>query len=645
MKKTIRLTVGEAIVKYLDNQYVTMEIDGKMQETKFVEYFYTIFGHGCVLGVGEALSHLKHNIKVMQGKNEQGMAQAAISYAKMNNRLKIIPCISSIGPGSANMVTAAATATVNNLPLLLFLGDTFASRQPDPVLQQIEQQNDLTITTNDAFKPVTKFFDRITRPEMILSSLTNAMRVLTDPANTGAVAIALCQDVQGESYEFVEEFFEKRVHFIPRQIPNEYEIERAVNAIRNSKKPLVIVGGGVKYSQAGKIVSDFLEKYNIPFAETQSGKSAIKGSHKLNLGGVGVTGNACANTIAKDADLIIGLGTRFTDFTTSSKWLYKNAKVLTINASAFHANKLDSIAVVADVIEGIKALDKKLGGYITSYTNEILEAKNLWAKEMERLTSISYDIENFQPENKIKVPDSLDAFYKATKGSICQTSAIGLIRKLIADDAIIVGASGSLPGCLQRMWTTDSIGSYNMEYGYSCMGYEIAGAFGAKLAKSDKEVYALVGDGSYNMLHSEMLTCIQEGKKINVLLFDNASYGCINNLQMGQGIDSLCTEFRYRDEDKPIRYGDFINIDYAMSARGYGFVTYTAKTMEELEKAIIDSKKQIKPTLIDIKVLPKTMTDGYGGWWNVGCSDNPKTKGGISALSTKINNLNTARQY
>lgn len=645
MKNTIRMTVGEAIVKYLDNQYVTIEVDGKMLESKFVEYVYSIFGHGCVLGVGEALSQSEHKLKVMQGKNEQGMAHAAISYAKMNNRLKIIPCISSIGPGAANMVTAAATATVNNLPLLLLVGDTFASRQPDPVLQQIENPSDLTITTNDAFKAVTKYFDRITRPEMILSSLTNAMRVLTDPANCGAVAIALSQDVQGESYEFREEFFRKRVHFIARQIPNEYEIERCANVIKNSKKPLIIVGGGVRYSIAGEKVRAFCQKHNIPFAETQSGKSAIAGSEALNLGGIGVTGNACANKIAKNADLIIGLGTRFTDFTTSSKWLFANTPIVTINASSFHANKLDSIAMVADVCEGIKGLDKKLDGYVTAYTTENAEAKAIWSKEMDRLTSINCDFEKFEPENKVRMPDAIAEFYKATGGNICQTSAIGLIRKIIDADAVIVGASGSLPGCLQRMWTTDSIGSYNMEYGYSCMGYEIAGAFGAKLACPNREIYAMVGDGSYNMLHSEMITAIQEGKKINVMLFDNASYGCINNLQMGQGVDALCTELRYRDGNKPIRSGAFINIDYAMCARGYGFITYTAKTMEELEKAIIDSKKQTKPVLIDIKVLPKTMTDGYGGWWNVGVSDNPRTERGYAALATKSFNLNNAKQY
>lgn len=643
--KTIRLTCGEAVVKYLDNQYVTIEQDGEMIESKFVENFYTIFGHGCVLGVGEALSQSEHSIKVMQGRNEQGMAQAATSYAKQNNRLKIIPCMSSIGPGAANMVTAAATATVNNIPLLLFMGDTFASRQPDPVLQQMEQPSDLTVTTNDAFKPVTRFFDRITRPEMIMSSLTNAMRVLTDPAHTGAVAIAMCQDVQGESYDYPEEFFRKRVHYISRAIPNSYEIEQASKLLKESKKPLLIVGGGVRYSMAGKEVAEFCEKHNIPFAETQAGKSSIKASHPLNLGGIGVTGNAAANTLAREADTVIAVGSRLTDFTTSSKWIYAGAKLITINASAFHASKFDSVKVVADAKEGIKALDTALGDYKSSYTNEISEAKALWDKEMERLCSVEYTGGDFQPENKVRVENNLEDFSKVTGGKICQTTALGIIRKTIPDDAIVVAAAGSLPGCMQRMWTTDSLYSYNMEYGYSCMGYEIAGAFGSKLASPEKEVYALVGDGSYNMLHSEMLTAMQEGKKINVLLFDNASFGCINNLQMGQGVQSLCTEARLRDGNEPIRYGEFMNIDYALCAKGYGYVTYTAKTPEELQAALEDSLKQTKPTLIDIKVLPKTMTDGYGSWWNVGCSDIPRTEKGKEALAEKQQHLETARKY
>ena len=642
--ETVRLTLGEAIVRYLDNQYVTIEKDGEMIESKFVEYFYAVFGHGCVLGVGEALSQAEHSIRVMQGRNEQGMAQAATAYAKMNNRMKIIPCMSSIGPGAANMVTAAATATVNNIPLLLFMGDVFASRQPDPVLQQIEQLHDGTVTTNDAFKAVTRYFDRITRPEMIMNALTNAMRVLTDPAHTGAVAIALCQDVEGESYDYPVEFFRKRVHFIQRQIPCDYEVQQVAKAIRASKKPVVIVGGGVRYSMAGETVKRFCQKHNIPFTETQAGKSAIKSSHYLNAGGIGVTGNSSANVLAADADLIIGIGTKFSDFTTSSKWLYADKQVVTINASAFHGGKLDSIKMVADANEGVKALEKYLDGYQTAYTTEIASAKADWDREMERLAKSEYS-ESYKPEIPNHMPDAVEGFVKATGGKITQVAALAMIRELIPDNAIAVGAAGSLPGCMQRMWTTDELYSYNMEYGYSCMGYEIAGAFGSKLAYPDREVYAFTGDGSYNMLHSEMITALQEGKKINVLLFDNASFGCINNLQMGQGIDALCTESRYRDGDKPIRGGEFMNIDYATCAKGYGYVTYTAKTMDELKEALLDSMKQTKPTLIDIKVLPKSMTDGYGGWWNVGCSDIPRTEKGKEAYAEKVEHLAEARKY
>lgn len=642
--KTIRLTVGEAVVKFLDNQYVAAEIDGKLVESKFVEGFYTIFGHGCVLGIGEALSNAEHSLRVYQGKNEQGMAQAAISYAKTHNRLKILPCVSSIGPGSANMVTAAATATVNNIPLLLFMGDSFASRQPDPVLQQVEQIYNPTVTTADAFRAVTRYFDKVTRPEMIMSSLRNAMRVLTDPAHTGAAAIAVSQDVQGESCDFPVGFFDKTVRVIRRARPDENELKSAAEEIKKASYPLLIVGGGVRYSRAGKAVAAFCERHNIPFAETQAGKSAVKSSHRLNLGGIGVTGNSAANVIAAKADLIIGAGTRFTDFTTSSKWLYAGAKVVAVNASDFHAEKLQAIPVVGDAAVSVEALDALLGDYVSSYTDEIKRAKEDWAREMERLSSIRYE-QGMTPENAVRTEDALEGFVKATGGKICQTAAVAAVRKIIPSDAIVVGAAGSLPGCLQRMWTTESIDSYNMEYGYSCMGYEIAGAVGSKMAMPDREVYAFCGDGSFNMLHSEMLTAIQEGLKINVLLFDNASFGCINNLQMNQGVDSLCTEFRYRNGDLPIRKGDFINVDYAMCAAGYGFVTYTAKTPEELESALRDSLRQTKPVLIDIKVLPKTMTDGYGGWWNVGVSDVPKTERGEKALAERRARLKEARKY
>lgn len=640
MIKTERMSVGEAIVRFLDNQYV--ELDGV--QNKLVEGVFTIFGHGCVLGVGEALSMGKHSLKVYQGKNEQGMAQAAIAYAKQNNRRKIMPCVSSIGPGAANMVTAAGTATANNIPLLLFPGDTFATRQPDPVLQQIEHDYNPMITTNDAYKAVTRYFDRIVRPEQVMSALVNAIRVLLDPAHTGAVAIALPQDVQGECYDYPVDFFKKRINRITRPVPVEEELDDLAAAIKESKKPLLIVGGGVKYSEAGQEVAEFCQKHNIPFCETQAGKSAIKSSHPLNLGGLGVTGNSSANTIAKKCDLIIAVGTRFTDFTTASKSLYADKKVVTLNMSPFHASKLDAIKAVGDAKAGITALDKKLDGYTTAYKDEVLKAKKEWDKEMYRLTHIKVD-KDYSPEIEEHMPDVVQNFIKEHGGAMAQTTAIGIIREMIPDNAIVIGSSGSLPGDLQRMWTTDCKDSYNMEYGYSCMGYEIAGSLGCKMAFPDREIYAMVGDGSYLMMHTEMVTALQEGLKINIMLFDNASFGCINNLQMGQGIDSLCTELRYRNGDAPIRKGKFMNIDYAMSAKGYGFTTYTAHNEEELRQAISASLKEQNSTLIDIKVLPKSMTHGYDGWWNVGCTQNPRTSKQKEALQEKQKMLEKARRY
>lgn len=637
-----KMTMAQALVKFLDNQYVSF--DGK--ETKFVDGVFTVFGHGIVVGLGQALDENPGGLKVYQGKNEQGMAHVATSFAKTNNRRKIIACASSIGPGSANMVTAAATATVNNVPLLLFPADTFACRQPDPVLQQFEQTDSLSITTTDAFRPVCRYWDRITRPEQIMSAMINAMRVLTDTANTGAVAIALSQDVEGESYDYPESFFKKRVHKITRIVPSEDEINDIAEVIASAKKPLLIAGGGVRYSEAGETVEKFCEKFNIALAETQNGKSAVLSSHSLNLGGVGVTGNLAANTVAKDADVVIGVGTRFSDFTTASKSLYSdNVKFVTINTDRFDAYKLDAVKCVADAKLALDALDKVLTekGYKTEYTTEIADAKKAWADECDNLAAYTYD-KGFEPIIKARYEPTIKEFVELYGSALTQTEALFAIRKLIDDDAIAVAAAGSLPGCMQRAWTSDSRDSYNMEYGFSCMGYEIAGALGSKMAKPEKEVYAFCGDGSYLMLHSELVTSIQEGKKINVLLFDNAGFGCINNLQMSNGIGNLATEFRKRDENGNL-LGSLLEIDYAMSAAGYGCKTYKARTMEELVFAVEDAKKQTVSTLIDIKVLPKTMTDGYGAWWHVGIASTSEKASVNEAYKAKEENLSKARKY
>lgn len=634
------MTMGQALVKFLDNQYVSF--DGV--ETKFVDGIFTVFGHGIVCGLGQALDENRGSLKVYQGKNEQGMAHVAASFAKQNNRRKIIACASSIGPGAANMITAAATATVNNIPLLLFPADTFACRQPDPVLQQFEQPISLSITTNDAYKPVCRYWDRVVRPEQLMSAMINAMRALTDTANAGAVCVALPQDVEGESYDYPDEFFAKRVHKITRIAPAADEIADIAQVVKAAKKPLVIVGGGTRYSEAGQVVQEFCEKHNIPFAETQSGKTSVLSSHPLNVGGVGVTGNLSANLIAKDADVIIGIGTRFSDFTTASKSLFKaDAKFVTINTDRFDAYKLGATKAVCDAKLGVLALSDAIGGYKSAYTTEIADAKKAWDEEMERLSSYAYD-ENFKPLIEARYEKTIPEFVEMTGGVITQTAALALVRKIIDDDAIAVAAAGSLPGCMQRMWTSDTLYTYNMEYGYSCMGYEIAGALGSKLAEPDREVYAFCGDGSYLMLHSELVTSIQERKKINVLLFDNAGFGCINNLQMSNGIGNLATEFRMRDDNGEL-LGDLFPIDFAKCASGYGVKTYTATTLEELEAALIDSKKQTISTLIDIKVLPKSMTDGYGAWWHVGIASTSSKEAVKTAFENKEENLKKARKF
>lgn len=636
------MTTAQALVKFLDNQYVSF--DGK--ETKFVQGIFTIFGHGIVCGLGEALDSARGGLTVYQGKNEQGMAHAATAFAKQNNRRKIIACSSSIGPGAANMVTAAATATVNHVPLLLFPADAFSTRQPDPVLQQFEQVYSLDVTTNDAYKAVCRYWDRISRPERLMSAMMNAMRVLTDTAETGAVCISLPQDVEGESYDFPETFFQKRVHKITRIAPATEEVADLADLLLQAKKPLVICGGGVRYSEAGEALEAFCHAFNIPFAETQSGKTACLSSDPYNLGGLGVTGNSAGNVIAKEADVILGVGTRFSDFTTGSKSLFRSdVKVLTVNTSRFDAYKLDAVKLVADAKLGIEALHKALAAhnYRSAYTTEIADAKAGWEKEMRFLADYAYG-EDFKPLIAARDKRTIPEFVEKIGGRLTQTAAVAKVREMIPADAICVGAAGSLPGDLQRMWTSDSRYSYNMEYGYSCMGYEIAGAFGSKLADPEKEVYAMCGDGSYLMLHSELVTSVQEHKKINVLLFDNSGFGCINNLEMSNGIGNLATEFRFRDENGEL-LGDLVPIDFAAAASGYGVKTYTAKTMEELEFALKDSQKQTVSTLIDIKVLPKSMTDGYGAWWHVGLASTSQNEAVQTAYANKKENLEKARKY
>lgn len=641
--KTIRLTMAQALVRFLENQYVAY--DGI--EIPFVRGVFMLPGHGNVVGLGQALLQEARRLEVYQGKNEQGQAHVAVAFAKHMKRKQIMAVTSSVGPGAANMVTAAATATANNIPVLILPGDVYACRQPDPVLQQIEQMHDLSLSTNDAFRPVCRYWDRIVRPEQLMSAMISAFRVLTDPANTGAVCIALPQDVEGEAYDYPESFFAKRVWMIERRPATEAAIAQAAQAIRASKKPMLICGGGVRYSEAHEAFCAFAEKYGIPFGETQAGKSAVVWDHPLNLGGVGVTGCSAANDIAREADCIIGVGTRYTDFTTSSKWLFReDAKFVNINVSEFQAHKLDAVAVVADARDALEKLSQALEGYRTAYCGEIEAAVSRWNREYGRLASISFG-EGYVPEINDANAQSAFRYAKDVNAQLTQTTALAAINRLIDAGDSVIGASGSLPGCMQRMWRARSQDTYNMEYGYSCMGYEISGALGVKLAIGDgHEVYAMVGDGSFIMLHSELLTAVQEHKKINICVFDNASFGCINNLQVGQGNQSLCTELRYRNPETGRHDGSFISVDFAAIGRAYGAQAYTIRTLDELEKAMEEAKSiHDRPVVFDMKVLPKSMTDGYGSWWRVGSVEAGGTEANRAAWQNHMEHVCDARKY
>ncbi|NMZ99034.1 3D-(3,5/4)-trihydroxycyclohexane-1,2-dione acylhydrolase (decyclizing) [Pseudomonas lundensis] len=643
---TTRLTMAQALVKFLDNQYV--EVDGV--ESKFVAGVFTIFGHGNVLGLGQALEQDSGSLVVHQGRNEQGMAHAAIGFAKQHLRRKIYACTASVGPGAANMLTAAATATANRIPLLLLPGDVYASRQPDPVLQQIEQFHDLSISTNDAFKAVSKYWDRINRPEQLMSAAIHAMRVLTDPAETGAVTLALPQDVQAEAYDYPDYFLQKRVHRIDRRLPTAAMLADAQAILRRKRTPLIICGGGVKYAGASAALQAFAERFGIPFAETQAGKSAIVSAHPLNMGGIGETGCLAANLLAPQADLIIGIGTRYTDFTTSSKSLFQHPEVefLNLNVSPCDALKLDGVQLIADALAGLDGLSECLAasGYHAQWGEAPHQARAQLEAEVDRVFEANYQQPDFTPEISDHMdPAVLREFIELTGSCLTQSQVLGVLNHTLDDTAVIVAAAGSLPGDLQRAWRSKGVNTYHVEYGYSCMGYEVNAALGVKLAEPAREVYALVGDGSYMMLHSELATSIQERQKINVVLLDNMAFGCINNLQMGNGMDSFGTEFRFRNPETGKLDGGLVPVDFAMSAAAYGCKTYRVTTVEQLHAALADARRQTVSTLIDIKVLPKTMIHGYLSWWRVGVAQVSTSARTADAAKHLNRQLARVRQY
>lgn len=616
----MKLTMAQALVKFLDNQYVSY--DG--EEIKFVKGIFGIFGHGCVVGIGQALEQGGHNLTYYQGHNEQGMAHAAIAFAKQNHRKQIIACTSSIGPGALNMVTAAGTATANRIPLLVLPGDTFACRQPDPVLQQIEQTDSCAITANDAFKAVCKYWDRITRPEQLMTACINAMRVLTDEADTGAVCLAMPQDVEAEAFDYPDYFLEKRVWYIDRKAPSDRAVEAAAELIKSSKHPMIIVGGGVTYSESAKAVLALAEKHNIPIGETQAGKGQIAWDNPLNMGGVGVTGGQSANVIANMADLVISFGSRLTDFTTCSKLGFKNpdVKMISVNVCPFDSFKMDSMAVLGDAKLSAEKIDEALGDYKSQWKDEYTKAKAEYTAEVDRCFSD-----------------------KRADGLFSQTRALGIINDFAEKDAVIIGSSGSLPGCLQRLWRAKGENTYHVEYGFSCMGYEICGALGAKIACPDKEVYTMVGDGSFLMLHSEMYTAVQEGLKINIMLFDNSGWGCIENLQNEQGTDTYGTRFTRRNGESGQLDGEVIVTDFAKIAEGYGCKGYSITNEQQLIAALKDSKNEARPCLFDIKVAHKSMSHGYDSWWRVGVAEVSESKTVQEAYEKMSENIKKARLY
>ncbi|KAF5032607.1 3D-(3,5/4)-trihydroxycyclohexane-1,2-dione hydrolase [anaerobic digester metagenome] len=613
---TIRLTMAQALLRFLDNQYLWF--DG--EETKFVEGVFGIFGHGCVVGIGEALADENNKLPFYQAKNEQGAVHAATAFAKEHNRRKIMAVTSSIGPGALNMVVGAGTATANHIPVLLLPGDVFACRQPDPVLQQIEIPTDYSNTANDAFRSVSRYWDRVNRPEQLISAMLNAMRVLTDPAETGAVTIALPQDVQGMAYDYPAEFFAKRVHYIERRIPTQFQLDRLANLIAKAEKPLVICGGGVRYSEAGDALAAFCERYAIPFAETQAGKGTVLWDNPYNLSGIGTTGSQAANRLAKQSDLIIGIGTRFGDFTTCSKWLFQNpaCKFVSINVAPFDAYKLNSLPIVADAkltLESLVSLPQ-LAGYKSRWGETIETERTLWNEEVDRL------------------------YQEVVPSSLSQVRVLGELNdRLLPPSAIVVSGSGSIPSDMQRVWRTRVRGTYHMEYAFSCMGYEVAAALGTKIAHPQQEVVTIIGDGAYTMLHTELLTSIQEGRKIIVVVLDNAGFHCIDNLQNSQGIVHYGNEWRRREDETGRLTGAPLSVDYALNAQSWGAVGLRADTIEELEQAVKQALQEKVSTLIHCHVAPKSMTKGYESWWRVGTaevSNNPKVVEAWTELQSEI---------
>jgi 3D-(3,5/4)-trihydroxycyclohexane-1,2-dione acylhydrolase (decyclizing) len=578
---TIRLTAAQAMIRWLSVQQTE---DG----SRFIEGIWAIFGHGNVAGIGEALHGARDVFPTWRGHNEQTIAHAAIAYAKAHKRRKAMAVTTSIGPGALNVVTAAALAHVNRLPLLIIPGDVFANRAPDPVLQQVEDFGDGTISANDCFKPVSRYFDRITRPEQILTALPRALRVMTDPAECGPVTLAFCQDVQAEAFDYPEAFFTPKVWHIRRPEPDAGELTVAIAALKAAKAPVIVAGGGVIYSQAEARLAAFATAHNIPVVETQGGKSALAHDHALNFGPVGVTGASSANTVCENADLVIGLGTRFQDFTTGSWSLFKNParRILSINVQPFDAAKHNALSLVADARVALDALGSALGSQRFAAPDAALKAD--WAQATAAVKAA--------PEAGNALPTD--------------AQVIGAVQRSAGPQTVVMGAAGTMPGELHKIWDA-AAGGYHMEYGFSCMGYEIAGAMGIKMARPQADVICMLGDGSYMMANSELATAVMMGTPFTVVVTDNRGYGCINRLQQGTGgapFNNLLDDSHHVNPS---------HIDFAAHAGAMGARAVKVASIAALEAALAEAKGAAIPVVIVIDTDPAPSTEAGGTWWDV----------------------------
>ncbi|MEL7026620.1 MAG: 3D-(3,5/4)-trihydroxycyclohexane-1,2-dione acylhydrolase (decyclizing) [Pseudomonadota bacterium] len=582
MTNTIRLTAAQALVRYLTAQLTE---DGE----PFIAGVWAIFGHGNVAGLGEALYSSRDALPTYRGHNEQTMAHTAIAYAKQLGRRRAMAVTSSIGPGATNMVTAAALAHANRIPCLFIPGDVFATRQPDPVLQQIEDFGDGTVSANDCFRPVSRYFDRITRPEQLMTALPRAFAVMTDPAECGPVTLGFCQDIQAEAYDYPESFFEPKVWYQRRIEPDARELASAAEALKSAERPVILSGGGVHYSGAAEALKAFVEAHDIPIVETQAGKSALPWDHPMNFGPVGVTGSSSANTLCAEADVILGVGSRFQDFTTGSWSLFKRPghRLISLNVAAYDAQKRGAEPMQADAREGLKALSKALAGARASAPDQGL--KSAWFADVDPLTA--------EPNDGNALPTDMQV--------------VGAVQRSAGPDTVVMGAAGTMPGELHKLWKAGRPGSYHMEYGFSCMGYEIAGAMGIKMADPDRDVICMVGDGSYMMANSELATAVMMGIKITVVITDNRGFGCINRLQQGTGGAEFNNLLDNAVHENPS------NIDFAAHAGSMGAGAVHVSSIAELEEALTRAKDATGPFVVVIDTDPYPSTEFGGSWWNV----------------------------